>query len=588
MLVGWRAAAKIFFNVAFRHVFISDDGALGFVGFKKVLSFKIKKTLAFKQIAFEVGKLFFKFPVSLSLLVSCDYFAAVIVKAAEYRCCGCADRAFDAQVVAFEQGQKLLAVIDFCEHAACINCFVKIERCVDGGKILFVCVNQLRRFGIAEAVFIAIMINNFIWIFEVKITLADTFFQEFRNLGNAHAKPETEQENRFSRNVGLLEPVFGGCVVGFLTSLVNGAVNLLFGAAMWVWTKLGVLICMTSSRQNEYFADKFAYDIGYGTRLKEALIALEGEDIPKAKGLWATLNSSHPETIKRIEKLDSYTADARSGCQRVSVDYDAPTEYIREEDFMNGGYEHTRIYGKAKQSYDDGETVLLLRGFSGMPQGLSQAEAAPKKSEPVRFNPEPPVYKAPEQQAYVAPQPQVKANPPQGYTSVGFGYVSNEPVNPAPQPQYTGGYQAPQAPVSGGIPGLAFHKFMLYVSLPLTVIMGIVALLSYSQVLSMYGINPFRAATVVICVAQIILAICSITEFIKRDKRALGSLLTVSGLGMLLQLVLAGDNMMAYELAGLGTEGAVAGTVISVIMMGAMFFALYFYYSKRKTILFDN
>ncbi|MBO5410660.1 MAG: M48 family metalloprotease [Clostridia bacterium] len=380
----------------------------------------------------------------------------------------------------------------------------------------------------------------------------------------------------------------GGCVVGFLTSLVNGAVNLLFGAAMWVWTKLGVLICMTSSRQNEYFADKFAYDIGYGTRLKEALIALEGEDIPKAKGLWATLNSSHPETIKRIEKLDSYTADARSGCQRVSVDYDAPTEYIREEDFMNGGYEHTRIYGKAKQSYDDGETVLLLRGFSGMPQGLSQAEAAPKKSEPVRFNPEPPVYKAPEQQAYVAPQPQVKANPPQGYTSVGFGYVSNEPLNPAPQPQYTGGYQASQAPVSGGIPGLAFHKFMLYVSLPLTVIMGIVALLSYSQVLSTYGINPFRAATVVICVAQIILAICSITEFIKRDKRAFGSLLTVSGLGMLLQLALAGDNMMAYELAGLGTEGAVAGTVISVIMMGAMFFALYFYYSKRKTILFDN
>ena len=380
----------------------------------------------------------------------------------------------------------------------------------------------------------------------------------------------------------------GGCVVGFLTSLVNGAVNLLFGAAMWVWTKLGVLICMTSSRQNEYFADKFAYDIGYGTRLKEALIALEGEDIPKAKGLWATLNSSHPETIKRIEKLDSYTADARSGCQRVSVVYDAPTEYIREEDFMNGGYEHTRIYGKAKQSYDDGETVLLLRGFSGMPQGLSQAEAAPKKSEPVRFNPEPPVYKAPEQQAYVAPQPQVKANPPQGYTSVGFGYVSNEPLNPAPQPQYTGGYQASQAPVSGGIPGLAFHKFMLYVSLPLTVIMGIVALLSYSQVLSTYGINPFRAATVVICVAQIILAICSITEFIKRDKRAFGSLLTVSGLGMLLQLALAGDNMMAYELAGLGTEGAVAGTVISVIMMGAMFFALYFYYSKRKTILFDN
>ncbi len=41
-----------------------------------------------------------------------------------------------------------------------------------------------------------------------------------------------------------------GFVIGFLTSKFNGLVSLLFGVAMWLWTKLGVVICMSSSRQN--------------------------------------------------------------------------------------------------------------------------------------------------------------------------------------------------------------------------------------------------------------------------------------------------------------------------------------------------
>lgn len=37
----------------------------------------------------------------------------------------------------------------------------------------------------------------------------------------------------------------------------------LINAVMYVWTKIGTLLVMTSSRSNEFEADKFAFDLGY-------------------------------------------------------------------------------------------------------------------------------------------------------------------------------------------------------------------------------------------------------------------------------------------------------------------------------------
>lgn len=93
-------------------------------------------------------------------------------------------------------------------------------------------------------------------------------------------------------------------IVGVLTAISNFIANTFLALLMALWTKLGVLICMASSRGDEYEADKYSHDIGYGNALAYALNRLDsmagGE---KAKGLWAALSSSHPETSKRVARL---------------------------------------------------------------------------------------------------------------------------------------------------------------------------------------------------------------------------------------------------------------------------------------------
>lgn len=76
----------------------------------------------------------------------------------------------------------------------------------------------------------------------------------------------------------------------------------LIGAFMKVWTKLGVLLCMKTSRSNEYQADEFAYDLGYGAGLVRFLGGLRSA---KPKGLFASLASSHPDNSDRIARIQA-------------------------------------------------------------------------------------------------------------------------------------------------------------------------------------------------------------------------------------------------------------------------------------------
>ena len=96
-----------------------------------------------------------------------------------------------------------------------------------------------------------------------------------------------------------------GFLFGLLTSFSNFIFDIVFGGVMWLWTKLGVIICMHSSRQNEFLADKYAYDLGLGRELIHAFTTLEGTS-HKKRSLWAAITASHPATDKRIEKLSSY------------------------------------------------------------------------------------------------------------------------------------------------------------------------------------------------------------------------------------------------------------------------------------------
>lgn len=102
--------------------------------------------------------------------------------------------------------------------------------------------------------------------------------------------------------------------IGLTVALINRSIfpiimnifmDLILVGLIWIWTKIGILLVMHSSRQNEYLADEFAYKCGYGNSLVTALDAL---DVGNAKGLWATLASTHPnidDRVARLQELES-------------------------------------------------------------------------------------------------------------------------------------------------------------------------------------------------------------------------------------------------------------------------------------------
>ena len=70
---------------------------------------------------------------------------------------------------------------------------------------------------------------------------------------------------------------------------------------VWLWTKFCMLFLMWSTRAHEYAADQYAYEIGFGYELAEALDTI-GTGVPQST-LMKALYSTHPETNDRIGKL---------------------------------------------------------------------------------------------------------------------------------------------------------------------------------------------------------------------------------------------------------------------------------------------
>ena len=112
--------------------------------------------------------------------------------------------------------------------------------------------------------------------------------------------------------------LFIGGREGWFYTIVVGlndlAITLIVGTLMKGWTKLGVWIVMKSYRDNEFKADKFAADLGYGEELCSFLNTI---DEPGAKGLFATLESTHPRKEDRIEKLQMYGINKVSNVGKV-------------------------------------------------------------------------------------------------------------------------------------------------------------------------------------------------------------------------------------------------------------------------------
>lgn len=101
------------------------------------------------------------------------------------------------------------------------------------------------------------------------------------------------------------ESFWGKLTAWFAGELIRILIDIVLAGVIALWTKLGVLICMTSSRANEYLADQYSYHLGYGYDLCNALRKLGvGE---KSKGIFAALSSSHPDSFDRINRLNELT-----------------------------------------------------------------------------------------------------------------------------------------------------------------------------------------------------------------------------------------------------------------------------------------
>ena len=106
--------------------------------------------------------------------------------------------------------------------------------------------------------------------------------------------------------------VFVGGSDGVFGALISTVYHLAMTAVVigltWIWTRIGVLLVMKSSRANEYEADEFSFRLGYGNELCALLDSFSGTN---ANGLFANLVSSHPDKDDRIARLQELGATYR-------------------------------------------------------------------------------------------------------------------------------------------------------------------------------------------------------------------------------------------------------------------------------------
>jgi heat shock protein HtpX len=111
---------------------------------------------------------------------------------------------------------------------------------------------------------------------------------------------------------GIICAIYGGqegAIAAIMNAIYHAMITAIVAGLTWVWTKIGVLLVMKSSRANEYEADEFSFNLGYGNELCMLLNSITGSS---AKGLFANLASSHPDKDDRIAKLQELGATYRA------------------------------------------------------------------------------------------------------------------------------------------------------------------------------------------------------------------------------------------------------------------------------------
>lgn len=77
---------------------------------------------------------------------------------------------------------------------------------------------------------------------------------------------------------------------------------------IYLWSKICMLFLKASMRANEYYADEYAYQIGFGYALAKALDRISNDTIVENSFLKA-LNETHPNVHDRIARLQDFGVD---------------------------------------------------------------------------------------------------------------------------------------------------------------------------------------------------------------------------------------------------------------------------------------
>ncbi len=94
-----------------------------------------------------------------------------------------------------------------------------------------------------------------------------------------------------------------------ITYLFMALLRFIFALSLFAFTFIGNVLLSINSRKNEYSADSFANEIGYGEDLISALYLLQKMSLGENMKLVERIQASHPHIAKRIGRLEELEND---------------------------------------------------------------------------------------------------------------------------------------------------------------------------------------------------------------------------------------------------------------------------------------
>lgn len=158
----------------------------------------------------------------------------------------------------------------------------------------------------------------------------------------------------------------GGALKGFVLA---AGLDMIYVAIIGLYTKLGIILVSHSSRNHEFAADKFAYNLGYGRELRDALVELQGET-EKPTGFVANLMATHPKTALRIEKLNMYLSGNFDDDLNKSIDEEPQTSNDKTDtaDYNTSKTDYSSASSNDTVSFNEEETKYSVDSNDTMRQ----------------------------------------------------------------------------------------------------------------------------------------------------------------------------------------------------------------------------